>query len=384
MKTQKWRVVFLALAIVATFVVDTATTASPMCPCGNPTWNTRPTGPVMLPNGFYLPIVPSNPDDPSWSVAYFRIGGMASSLGSHRGFGGHFMSPGPQKTDYYTNRGGLYFDNLYHNGMDVMTAVGTPIYAIGDGIIDNQNTFRSDEGGGWTTKGGTPNIGLIVRQFTTTSEFKFVYGHMQASSTAYNNASTKGMIIRAGQYLGTVGSWGAETGAHIHIGVIPGEGSVPIDTTRGWGRDSTAYWPSRLGWVDPVSFLFWSCAIGHSCPAPPANAYQGEQEGVQYEIMHYMMGIVDPALLPCNPGVCSRPQDTGQYYACCLPYQGMTIAMREMVFYKYINGVLHLFDVTYSANLRSSPRDRWIEYHDRAMNGPFNPFSYKIPVVGTP
>lgn len=373
------RVVFLALAIVASALI--VGDASQMCPCGNPTWNTRPTGPVMLSNGFYLPIVPSNPDDPSWGVSFFRIGGMPSSIGSNKGFGGHFMSPGPQKTDYYTNRGGLYFDNLYHNGMDVMTPVGTLIYAIGDGIIDNQNSFHSDENSGWTTKGGTPNIGLIVRSFTTTGEFKAVYGHMQASSTAYNNASTIGMIVHAGQYLGTVGSYAS--GSHLHFGIHPGADNVPIDS-RGWGRDPIAYWPSTLGWADPVRFLFANCAVGHTCPAPPANAYQGEQESVQYDIIQYMVGITDPSLLPCNPGVCNRSVDTGVTYTCCLPYQNGLYAIRTMVFYKYINGVLHLFDVTHSTNLRSNPRDRWIEYHDRLMNGPFNAFSYKIPFIGTP
>ncbi len=83
-----------------------------------------------------------------------------------------------------------------HNGTDFSQPTGTPLYAIFSGKI----TVISDSscGNGIRIKSG---------------EFEAIYCHLHTVLVKNNQ------IIKAGETVGTVGSTGASTGPHLHLGI---------------------------------------------------------------------------------------------------------------------------------------------------------------------
>lgn len=94
-----------------------------------------------------------------------------------------------------------------HKGMDFGAPTGTPIYAAGDGVIEEAGR-----------KGGYGNY-VRIR-------------HNKSYATAYGHASRiakgirPGMRVRQGQIIAYVGSTGASTGPHLHYEVIAGNTQV--------------------------------------------------------------------------------------------------------------------------------------------------------------
>jgi hypothetical protein len=204
------------------------------------------------------------------------------------------MQPGSQRKNVHTGQSGNYTSGFYHNGMDVMAAYGSHVYAVADGYIDVVSP------NGWTL-GGTTNFGLIIRSTSPMAgEFRAVYGHIERSTSPYKETSSVGTFVQAGQYLGSVGSW--SNGNHLHFGVWVGNGSIPINgTTHGYGRidiatywPSNSYWPPRLGWVDPIQFIEANCPPG----AAQSCMNNSDMNMAFYEMKMGMIGKFDPALVP--------------------------------------------------------------------------------------
>lgn len=93
----------------------------------------------------------------------------------------------------------LHGDYRMHTGVDFATKAGTPIYAVGDGVISSVkfqffgygNMVTIDHGFGYQTN----------------------YAHMREVIVA------EGMKIKRGQCIGTVGNSGKTTGSHLHYEV---------------------------------------------------------------------------------------------------------------------------------------------------------------------
>lgn len=95
-----------------------------------------------------------------------------------------------------------------HNGIDLASPVGTPIYATADGVVEKASWF-----GGY---------GLYV-QLAHGNEIQTRYGHMSRLNVA------EGQHIRKGDVIGFVGSTGRSTGPHLHYEVrISGTPVNPI------------------------------------------------------------------------------------------------------------------------------------------------------------
>ena len=89
-----------------------------------------------------------------------------------------------------------------HMGVDFTPGVGTPIYAVADGVV---SAHLEDQ---W----GFGNHVIITHQIdgqTVTS----TYAHMQAGSSAL----VAGEAIEVGDFIGTVGMTGTATGNHLHL-----------------------------------------------------------------------------------------------------------------------------------------------------------------------
>jgi len=94
-----------------------------------------------------------------------------------------------------------------HQGVDIAGTTGTPILAAADGVVEDRRVSNS-----------YGNFIQLQHQ-----GFRTRYGHM--ASFAVN----KGDSVVAGQRIGTMGSTGISTGAHLHFEVQPMSASAPVD-----------------------------------------------------------------------------------------------------------------------------------------------------------
>ena len=88
-----------------------------------------------------------------------------------------------------------------HTGVDWGSAMGTPIFASGNGIIEKA---------GW--EGG---YGKYIR-IRHANGYETAYGHM----SAFARGMEPGKRVRQGQVIGYVGSTGLSTGAHLHYEIL--------------------------------------------------------------------------------------------------------------------------------------------------------------------
>lgn len=89
--------------------------------------------------------------------------------------------------------------NKMHKGMDFAAPTGTPIYAAGDGIIEEA--------------GRKGSYGKYVR-IRHNSKLKTAYAHMHRIKVK------RGTRVKQGEVIGTVGSTGRSTGPHLHYEVL--------------------------------------------------------------------------------------------------------------------------------------------------------------------
>ncbi len=89
----------------------------------------------------------------------------------------------------------------YHQGLDFNPGAGTPIYAIADGVV-----IQSEYSGGF---GQHAIIEHVINGQRVTS----TYAHMTGGSSPL----VPGQQVLVGDFVGTVGSTGTSTGAHLHF-----------------------------------------------------------------------------------------------------------------------------------------------------------------------
>lgn len=109
----------------------------------------------------------------------------------------------------YINSGYRTKERPNHNGVDIASPTGTPIYAPLDGVV---SSVWND-----TTYGGGNSIILL-------------HGVDQNIRTGYAHLSkfnvTKGKSVKAGDVIGFVGSTGRSTGPHLHFTLRYKQGGV--------------------------------------------------------------------------------------------------------------------------------------------------------------
>lgn len=139
--------------------------------------------------------------------------------------------------------------NVFHAGADYSSPLGTPIYAIADGVV----VVAKMDDPNYTCKGKGPGSLLTIK-----SNIK---GQMTFFNILHANTFTVsvGQNVRAGQQVATVGSKGCSTGPHLHLEVgIGGTNNIvnPSDWLTNNGVTS-----APLTTVDP--------ATGQSAPLSP-------------------------------------------------------------------------------------------------------------------
>jgi murein DD-endopeptidase MepM/ murein hydrolase activator NlpD len=87
----------------------------------------------------------------------------------------------------------------YHQGIDISTEKGQPIYATANGTVESA-TYTGDYGNFIVVRHG---FGLTTR-----------YGHLSSF------AAKTGQRVKRGDVIGYVGSTGRSTGAHVHYEIL--------------------------------------------------------------------------------------------------------------------------------------------------------------------
>lgn len=108
-----------------------------------------------------------------------------------------------------------------HQGLDFNPGMGAPIGAVAAGTVRVSGTYFS--------YGQT----VIVDHVVDGRKVSTLYGHMIPGSSPLR----VGDRVDAGQFLGSVGSSGVSTGAHLHLEVLM-DGTLPIDP-RAWIESHT-------------------------------------------------------------------------------------------------------------------------------------------------
>jgi murein DD-endopeptidase MepM/ murein hydrolase activator NlpD len=99
-------------------------------------------------------------------------------------------------------RESIWGSSNYHTGLDIAPTAGTPIRAVGDGIVTEV-----------TGLGGMIGVSVTIDHNLNGMKFSSVYGHMQYGSPTVKPGDT----ISAGTVIGNVGSTGFATGPHLHL-----------------------------------------------------------------------------------------------------------------------------------------------------------------------
>lgn len=108
-----------------------------------------------------------------------------------------------------------------HQGLDFNPGMGAPIGAVAAGTVRVSGTYFSY------------GSAVIIDHVIDGRKVSTLYGHMIPGSSPV----TVGQRVEAGEFIGSVGSSGVSTGAHLHLEVLM-DGTLPVDP-RAWIESHT-------------------------------------------------------------------------------------------------------------------------------------------------
>ncbi|MCJ1715266.1 M23 family metallopeptidase [Curtobacterium sp. VKM Ac-2922] len=108
-----------------------------------------------------------------------------------------------------------------HQGLDFNPGMGAPIGAVAAGTVRVSGTYFSY------------GSAVIIDHVIDGRKVSTLYGHMIPGSSPV----TVGQQVEAGEFIGSVGSSGVSTGAHLHLEVLM-DGTLPVDP-RAWIESHT-------------------------------------------------------------------------------------------------------------------------------------------------
>lgn len=188
---------------------------------------TQTTIPVILPTATVTPTFDANAPTwtplPSWTPppvteiaqlqSYFLLNWPIANSGAHT-----LSRAYPYGS---TNNGRLQV----HHGVDLVNALGTPLFAAADGtVVYAGNDFTTKFGSDTNYYG---NLVVIQHNFLSPEQLPVftLYGHMQ------DIVVQGGQVVQAGEMVGTVGQSGIARGPHVHFEVRVGN-PFDFDATR--------------------------------------------------------------------------------------------------------------------------------------------------------
>ena len=128
-----------------------------------------------------------------------------------------------------------------HEGLDIGTPTGTPVYSIANGVV--VATYAV---------GGTGNA-VYVRHNVNGKRYTSIYMHLSRYNVKLNDVVTKDTII------GYSGCTGQCYGAHLHLGLVTGYAGV-----RGDNSADFTFWSSKFyaSLTDPATVVNFPSGYG--------------------------------------------------------------------------------------------------------------------------
>lgn len=122
----------------------------------------------------------------------------------------------------------------HHNGVDYASAIGTPVLAVADGVVDfaGPSMIKGKNG---EPGGGGYIVRIIFKHKLKT--FTASYMHLLKGSIKVK----KGDKVKMGDRLASSGNSGESTGPHLHFEIQQGRKYI-------WTADGTRY-------LEPTSFI---------------------------------------------------------------------------------------------------------------------------------
>ena len=128
-----------------------------------------------------------------------------------------------------------------HEGLDIGTPTGTPVYSIANGVV--VATYAV---------GGTGNA-VYVRHTVNGRRYTSIYMHLSRYNVKLGDVVTKDTIV------GYSGCTGQCYGAHLHLGMLTGHAGVRGDNTADF-----SFWSSKFyaNLIDPASVVNFPSGYG--------------------------------------------------------------------------------------------------------------------------
>ncbi len=114
-----------------------------------------------------------------------------------------------------------------HNGIDLNTPSGTPVYAAASGTYYTGGSNSHSRGY------------YVVIEHTIGNNLSYYSGYQHLSK--FNTNLKSGATVKAGDLIGYSGSSGEGSGTHLHFGIVIGEsgkGLSGLDTYESWGSSN--------------------------------------------------------------------------------------------------------------------------------------------------
>lgn len=172
------------------------------------------------------------------------------------------MVHGPWDGRQRLNAGWRYSSGAAHYAWDVGTAMGTPLYAIGDGEVVDCNDGVKDQPPGVPAGSGAPSNWIILK-FTAPKDSRYAAKTMYAY---YQHLKKGGVLVKRGQKvkggdrIALSGNSGNTTGPHLHLVVLK----------PGFAMNAA----TRYAYLQNPGMVAWE----------PRAAWKATKYGVHYEV----------------------------------------------------------------------------------------------------
>jgi murein DD-endopeptidase MepM/ murein hydrolase activator NlpD len=100
------------------------------------------------------------------------------------------------------NHGSIKWQAGHHQGVDFPTPVGTPVYAVADGVVTGL-------GFPWGSGFGTHSV--VIKHTINKKDYYTIYAHCSATHTRV------GAKVKKGDLIAYSGAEGHVTGPHLHL-----------------------------------------------------------------------------------------------------------------------------------------------------------------------
>lgn len=138
-----------------------------------------------------------------------------------------------------------YSSGRAHFAYDFAMPIGTPLYAVGPGVILDCNDGVRDQPRGRSAGPNSPSNWVLLGTTWKGKKITVYYQHMTRGLRV-----KKGQKVREGQRIGSSGNSGNTTGPHLHIAASWGHRTSRYAYLANAGDNNVVIFPTPTVWAD--------------------------------------------------------------------------------------------------------------------------------------